>query len=227
MKIIIAIDGYAGCGKSTLAKQLADKLNYLFLDTGAMYRAVTLYLLENQIDWNDEKNLLETLEKIQIEFKHNKVENKYYTVLNGWNVEEQIRNIEVSNKVSEVAAISPIRKFLVKQQQQIGKVKGIVLDGRDIGTVVFPQAEIKLFVTAKMEVRVQRRLMELMANGIIVGEEDIKNNLIKRDREETTRLDSPLKKADDAIELDNSDMTQKQQLDFVLDLVKTRSQPKY
>lgn len=227
MKIIIAIDGYAGCGKSTLAKQLADKLNYLFLDTGAMYRAVTLYLLENQIDWNDEKNLLETLEKIQIEFKHNKVENKYYTVLNGWNVEEQIRNIEVSNKVSEVAAISPIRKFLVKQQQQIGKVKGIVLDGRDIGTVVFPQAEIKLFVTAKMEVRVQRRLMELMANGIIVSEEDIKNNLIKRDREETTRLDSPLKKADDAIELDNSDMTQKQQLDFVLDLVKTRSQPKY
>ncbi len=216
MKIIIAIDGYAGCGKSTLAKQLAEELLYLFLDTGAMYRAVTLYLLENDIDWNNEIQLGPVLEKIQIDFQYDVADDKFFTVLNGKNVEEEIRGIAVSNKVSEVAAVSSIRKFLVKQQQEIGKQKGIVMDGRDIGTVVFPNAELKIFVTAKMEVRVQRRLLELQSNGIMVSEDDIRNNLIKRDREETTRTDSPLKKAEDAIELDNSELSMEEQLHWAL-----------
>ena len=216
MKIIITIDGYAGCGKSTLAKQLAEELQYLFLDTGAMYRAVTLYLLENDIDWNNEIQLGPVLEKIQIDFQYDVADDKFFTVLNGKNVEEEIRGIAVSNKVSEVAAVSSIRKFLVKQQQEIGKQKGIVMDGRDIGTVVFPNAELKIFVTAKMEVRVQRRLLELQSNGIMVSEDDIRNNLIKRDREETTRSDSPLKKAEDAIELDNSDLSMEEQLHWAL-----------
>ena len=216
MKIIIAIDGYAGCGKSTLAKQLAEELLYLFLDTGAMYRAVTLYLLENDIDWNNEIQLGPVLEKIQIDFQYDVADDKFFTVLNGKNVEEEIRGIAVSNKVSEVAAVSSIRKFLVKQQQEIGKQKGIVMDGRDIGTVVFPNAELKIFVTAKMEVRVQRRLLELQSNGIMVSEDDIRNNLIKRDREETTRSDSPLKKAEDAIELDNSELSMEEQLHWAL-----------
>ncbi len=216
MKIIIAIDGYAGCGKSTLAKQLAEELQYLFLDTGAMYRAVTLYLLENDIDWNNEIQLGPVLEKIHIDFQYDVADDKFFTVLNGKNVEEEIRGIAVSNKVSEVAAVSAVRKFLVKQQQEIGKQKGIVMDGRDIGTVVFPNAELKIFVTAKMEVRVQRRLLELQSNGIMVSEDDIRNNLIKRDREETTRSDSPLKKAEDAIELDNSELSMEEQLHWAL-----------
>ena len=216
MKIIIAIDGFAGCGKSTLAKQLAEELQYLFLDTGAMYRAVTLYLLENEVDWKNGNALGEALEKIKIDFQFDAADNKYFTLLNGKNVEEEIRGIEVSNKVSEVAAVSAVRKFLVKQQQEIGKQKGIVMDGRDIGTVVFPNAELKIFVTAKMEVRVQRRLLELQSNGIMVSEDDIRNNLIKRDREETTRSDSPLKKAEDAIELDNSDLSMEEQLHWAL-----------
>ena len=216
MKIIIAIDGYAGCGKSTLAKQLAEELHYLFLDTGAMYRAVTLYLLENDVDWKNGNLLNEALGKIKINFQFDASENKYFTFLNGKNVEEEIRGIEVSNKVSEVAAVSAVRKFLVKQQQEIGKQKGIVMDGRDIGTVVFPEAELKIFVTAKMEVRVQRRLLELQSNGIMVSEDDIRNNLVKRDHEETTRTDSPLKKAEDAIELDNSELSMEEQLQWAL-----------
>ncbi len=216
MKIIIAIDGYAGCGKSTLAKQLAEELHYLFLDTGAMYRAVTLYLLENDVDWKNGNLLNEALGQIKINFQFDASGNKYFTFLNGKNVEEEIRGIEVSNKVSEVAAVSAVRKFLVKQQQEIGKQKGIVMDGRDIGTVVFPEAELKIFVTAKMEVRVQRRLLELQSNGIMVSEDDIRNNLVKRDHEETTRTDSPLKKAEDAIELDNSELSMEEQLQWAL-----------
>ncbi len=224
-RITIAIDGFAGCGKSTLARQLADALHYLFLDTGAMYRAVTLFLLENNIDWQDETQLAEAFKKIKIQFGYRASTNKYSTYLNGKNVEEEIRSIRVSNKVSEVAAISSIRKFLVKQQQEIGQDGGIVMDGRDIGTVVFPNAELKIFVTADMEVRVQRRLLELQANGILVSDQDIRNNLLKRDLEETTRADSPLKQADDAILLDNSNMTQEEQLEFVLKLVRKKTQP--
>ncbi len=223
MNIIIAIDGYAGCGKSTLARQLAEKLHYVFLDTGAMYRAVTLFLLQNNIDWQDAGALQKALDAIEISFLSDPTASassplsaKQVTVLNGKEVETEIRSLAVSNKVSEVAAVPAVRQFLVAMQREIGKKKGIVMDGRDIGTVVFPEAELKIFVTAKMEVRVERRLNELLAQGISVSAEEIRNNLIKRDIEETTRTDSPLRKAEDAILLDNSDMTVDEQLDHVL-----------
>lgn len=216
-KIVIAIDGYAACGKSTLAKQLAAHLHYLFLDTGAMYRAVTLYFLDNHINWINNKLLNDVLDNISITFQRNE-NGKIHCLLNGDDVEEQIRSMHVSNKVSEVAAVSVVRKFLVQQQQIIGKEKGIVMDGRDIGTVVFPQAELKLFVTADMETRVQRRLLELQSNDIQVSEEDIRNNLIKRDHEETTRADSPLKKAEDAIVIDNTNLSPAEQFKIALHL---------
>lgn len=216
-KILIAIDGYAACGKSTLAKQLASHLHYLFLDTGAMYRAVTLHLLDNHINWLNNKLLNDVLDNISITFQRNE-NGKIHCLLNGDDVEEEIRSMRVSNKVSEVAAVSAVRKFLVQQQQIIGKEKGIVMDGRDIGTVVFPHAELKLFVTADMETRVQRRLLELQSNNIQVSEDDIRNNLIKRDHEETTRADSPLIKAADAIVIDNTNLTPEEQFNIALNL---------
>ncbi len=216
-KILIAIDGYAACGKSTLAKQLASHLHYLFLDTGAMYRAVTLHLLDNHINWLNNKLLNDVLDNISITFQRNE-NGKIHCLLNGDDVEEEIRSMRVSNKVSEVAAVSAVRKFLVQQQQIIGKEKGIVMDGRDIGTVVFPHAELKLFVTADMETRVQRRLLELQSNNIQVSEDDIRNNLIKRDHEETTRADSPLIKAADAIVIDNTNLTPEEQFKIALNL---------
>lgn len=216
-KIIIAIDGYAGCGKSTLARQLAQKLGYIFLDTGAMYRAVTLYLLRNKINWHDDAALAKAFSDIHIRITTD-TNGRTQTWLNDEPVEDAIRGMEVSNKVSEVAAVSSVRRFLVKQQQMIGEQRGIVMDGRDIGTVVFPDAELKLFVTANMETRVQRRYLELQANGISVQGEDIRRNLEKRDHEETTRADSPLRKADDAIVLDNSDMTPESQLQLAMSL---------
>lgn len=218
-KIVVAIDGYAACGKSTLARQLADKLHYLFLDTGAMYRAVTLYFLRNNIDWKNEEILPPFFSHVKIDFQYDVQDGKYITLLNDENVEEEIRSLAVSNYVSEIAAASSVRKFLVHQQQEIGKQKGIVMDGRDIGTVVFPDAEVKIFVMARMEVRIKRRWQELQENGITVSEEEIKKNLEKRDREETTRTDSPLRKADDAIVLDNSDMTQEEQLEWGMELI--------
>ncbi|MFZ1635984.1 MAG: (d)CMP kinase [Chitinophagales bacterium] len=220
-KILIAIDGYAACGKSTLAKQLAAHLHYFFLDTGAMYRAVTLYLLENNINWLDAAALDDALNNISIAFQRNE-DGKIITFLNGDDVEDAIRSMQVSNKVSEVAAVSAIRKFLVQQQQEIGKEKGIVMDGRDIGTVVFPHAELKLFVTADMDTRVQRRLLELQSNDIPVSEQDIRDNLIKRDKEETTRTDSPLMQAKDAILIDNTNLTPEEQFTFVLKLVEAK-----
>ncbi|MFN3939408.1 MAG: (d)CMP kinase [Chitinophagales bacterium] len=216
-KIIIAIDGYSACGKSTLAKQLAEKLGYIYLDTGAMYRAVTLYLLRNNIHWNDPETLASALEKITITFQ--KIDGNTYTFLNGENVEEEIRNTAVADKVSEVAAVSAVRKFLVKQQQEFGKQKGIVLDGRDIGTVVFPNAEVKLFITASMDVRVQRRYLELKNKGMDISPEKVRRNLEKRDFEETTRTDSPLLKATDAVLLDNSSMTPQEQFAFAYLLI--------
>lgn len=216
-KILIAIDGYAACGKSTLAKQLASHLHYLFLDTGAMYRAVTLYLLDNHINWLNNKILNDALDNISITFQRNE-NGKIHCLLNGDDVEDDIRSMRVSNKVSEVAAVSAVRKLLVQQQQIIGKEKGIVMDGRDIGTVVFPHAELKLFVTANMETRVQRRLLELQSNNIQVSEDDIRNNLIKRDHEETTRADSPLIKAADAIVIDNTNLTPAEQFKIALNL---------
>lgn len=220
-KIIVAIDGYAGCGKSTLARSLARSLGYTFLDTGAMYRAVTLYLLRNHINWHDEAALTEAFPKIEIAIQTAE-DGRTQTWLNNVFVEEEIRGMQVSNAVSEVAAVSSVRRFLVRQQQAIGKGRGVVMDGRDIGTVVFPDAELKIFVTASMSVRVQRRLWELQANGVNVSADDIRANLEKRDREETTRSDSPLRRAEDAVLLDNSNMTQEEQLKWALELVKLR-----
>lgn len=217
-KRIIAIDGYAGCGKSTLAKQLAAHLHYLFLDTGAMYRAVTLYFLEQHINWQNTQQLQEALNNISIAFQRNE-NGQSHTFLNGVDVEEEIRSMRVSNKVSEVAAVSAVRKFLVKQQQAIGAGQAIVMDGRDIGTIVFPNADLKLFITADMETRVQRRLLELQSSNIQVSEDEIRNNLIKRDHEETTRTDSPLKQAADAILIDNTNLTLEQQFNLVISLL--------
>ncbi|HNE46536.1 MAG TPA: (d)CMP kinase [Chitinophagales bacterium] len=223
-KIIIAIDGYAGCGKSTLARQLALKLGYTFLDTGAMYRAITLYLLNNHINWHDEQALSNVFSQVKIHIATDQ-NGRTQTRLNGVLVEEEIRSMAVSNKVSEVAAVSSIRRFLVAQQQQIGSEGGVVMDGRDIGTVVFPHAELKLFITASMEVRVARRLAELQAVGAHVSADDIRRNLEKRDLEETTRSDSPLRQAADAILIDNSDLTPEAQLQLALDFARKRINP--
>jgi len=218
-KIIIAIDGYAACGKSTLAKALAKKLDYAYIDSGAMYRAVTLYCLDNAVDWNDASSIRAALNNIEISFKNHQGKNTTY--LNGQNVEAQIREMRVSEAVSPVSTVSAVRRAMVKQQMAMGAEKGIVMDGRDIGTVVFPDAELKLFMTASPKVRTQRRLEELQRKGIYdVSAEDVKRNLLDRDRIDSTRADSPLRQADDAIVIDNSDYTQEQQLQIALQLAK-------
>lgn len=217
-KITIAIDGFSSCGKSTLAKALAKKLDYAFIDTGAMYRATTLYFLRKKIDVNDEKQVKTALENILITFQS--LGGKNTTFLNGENVEDEIRGAEVSNHVSQVAAISPVRRKMVDLQRQMGKNKGVVMDGRDIGTVVFPDAELKLFITADTKIRTQRRFDELKNKGKDVNFEDIQNNLLERDRIDSTRADSPLKKADDAIEIDNTHLTREQQLNLAMEWVK-------
>lgn len=219
-KINIAIDGYSSCGKSTLTKQLAQKLGYKYVDTGAMYRGVTLYFLQNSINFEDEIQIAEALKKIHLNFKF--VDQRSSLFLNGQYVEEEIRSMKVSSNVSEVAAISSVRKFLVKQQQQIAVDKGIVMDGRDIGTVVLPNAELKLFMTADKEIRVERRYLELLANGREISRIEIQKNLEHRDFIDTHRKDSPLAKAEDAILLDNTNMTMQEQLDFAYDLVQKR-----
>ena len=219
-KITIAIDGHSACGKSTLAKDLAKELNYIYIDSGAMYRAVTLFLLQNNIPISSEYITPEILQKIHITFQQ--VNKKNHTFLNGTDVEDAIRSMEVSNVVSEVAAISAIRRFLVKQQQLLGEVKGIVMDGRDIGTVVFPDAELKLFMTASTEVRAQRRLKELTEKGKNTTLEQVKANLQHRDHIDSTREDSPLRKAEDAIVLDNSNLTPKEQIEIALGFVRRK-----
>jgi cytidylate kinase len=216
--IIIAIDGYSGCGKSTLAKAIAAGLNYRYIDTGAMYRAVTLYFLENNVDIANPDEVNEALTSISIEFKHNPDSGQTDTYLNGEDREVAIRSLKVANFVSPVSAISAVRKFLVKQQQQMGRDRSLVMDGRDIGTVVFPDAELKIFMTAEDEVRIQRRLDELQAKGQLGNYDDVAANLKARDQIDTTRLDSPLKKADDAILLDNSNLTREQQFEIVYEM---------
>jgi cytidylate kinase len=215
-KIIVAIDGFSSCGKSTMARQLAEKLGYVFIDSGAMYRAVTLYFLNNAIDFDDKEAIAKALENITITFKFNPEIEKAETYLNGENVEQQIRTMEVSRNVSPVAAISDVRKFLVKQQQQMGTEKGIVMDGRDIGTVVFPNAELKIFLTANPEIRAQRRQKELEEKGQKLSIDEVRNNLQERDKIDSTREDSPLRQADDAKVLDNSDIDRDEQLAIVL-----------
>lgn len=223
--IIIAIDGYSSCGKSTLAKEIAKEWHYRYIDTGAMYRAVALFLQRHHIDIYHPEHVFAALADIQIEFRVNKETQSQDTYLNGENVEEEIRiNPRVVSIVSEVSAISEVRRFLVKQQQKMGEYKGIVMDGRDIGTVVFPFAELKIFVTASPNVRAQRRLDELKDKGQNTTFEEVLANLQKRDHIDTTRADSPLKKADDAIELDNSNMSRAEQFAMVNDWVKHKIQ---
>lgn len=222
-KIIIAIDGYSSCGKSTLAKQLAKVLNYRFIDTGAMYRAVTLYMLNQQIDIYNNDSVNDALKNITVEIKINPENQLQETYLNGENIEQELRiNPRIASKVSDVSAISEVRRFLVKQQQLMGKDKGIVMDGRDIGTVVFPEAELKLFITAEPMIRAQRRFDELKEKGQTTTIEEVLANLQKRDHIDTTRDDSPLKKAGDAILLDNSKMDRNQQFEFAFDLAKKK-----
>ena len=221
-KIIITIDGWSSCGKSTLAKQLAKELDYVYIDSGAMYRAITLYFLRNHVDWTKSKAVDHALEDINLEFRYNPSSKQSDMHLNGENVEYVIRDLMVAEKVSEVASIKAVRQFAVAQQQQMGKDKGIVMDGRDIGTVVFPEAELKIFMTADNAIRVERRFKELYEKNPNITLEEVKNNLEMRDFIDSHREVSPLKKAQDAIELDNSQLTIHQQLDVALKLVKDR-----
>jgi cytidylate kinase len=221
-KITIAIDGFSSTGKSTLAKQLANHLGYVFVDTGAMYRAITFFAINNGYiskDYFDKQSLINSLSAIKIKFIFNVDLGFAETYLDGENVEKQIRTLEVSEFVSQVAEISEVRAKLVEQQQEMGKNKAIVMDGRDIGTVVFTNAELKIFMTASAETRAERRFDELIAKGENVTLEEVLNNVQKRDYIDTHREDSPLVMAEDAIEIDNSYLNKQQQFDVVLELV--------
>jgi CMP/dCMP kinase len=221
-KIIIAIDGFSSTGKSTLAKQLAKHLGYVYVDTGAMYRAVALYAMQNNYigaDFLDREKLINNLASVKLHFVFNSDLGFAEMYLNDVNVETTIRSLEVSSFVSTVAAISEVRSKLVEQQQEMGAAKAIVMDGRDIGTVVFPQAELKIFMTAGADTRAQRRFDELLAKGDNVSYEAVLKNVMDRDYIDTTRKDSPLVMADDAIEIDNSYLDRKEQFDAVLELV--------
>ncbi len=219
-KIIITIDGWSACGKSTLAKALAKKLGYVYIDSGAMYRAITLYFLRNHVDWTEAKEVKQALKDVAIEFNFNKNTNQSEIYLNGENVEYVIRDLVVAEKVSDVAAIKEVRKFAVAQQQKLGEKKGIVMDGRDIGTTVFPAAEVKIFMEADETVRVERRFKELFEKNPNITIDEIKTNLEMRDYMDSHREVSPLRKADDAIELNNTQLTEKEQMDFAFQLVK-------
>lgn len=219
-KITIAIDGHSSCGKSTMAKDLAREVGYVYVDTGAMYRSVTLFALRNGLFTDDdinEEELRRRMPEIHISFKFNPETGRPDTYLNGELVEKDIRTMEVSNKVSPIAALGFVREAMVAQQQQMGKDKGVVMDGRDIGTTVFPDAELKVFVTASAEVRAQRRYDELKAKGMDADFDDILKNVQERDYIDSHREVSPLRKADDAIELDNSHMTIPEQKQWLLD----------
>lgn len=221
-KIVIAVDGFSSCGKSTLAKALAHKLKYVYIDSGAMYRAVTLFALRNGMIENgipDKKTIIANLDKIRISFRFDSGKEENLTFLNGENIENEIREPQVSDNVSRVSAIKEVRREMVKQQQEMGKNKGIVMDGRDIGTVVFPDAELKIFMTADPEIRAQRRYRELVTKGVEVSMEEVRQNIASRDYIDQNREESPLKKAGDAIVLDNSHMTPNQQLDWAIEQV--------
>lgn len=218
-KIIIAIDGHSSSGKSTISRQLAASLGYKYIDTGAMYRAVTLYALQNGLINNqkvDEGKLIQALPNIDIKFKHNPETKKSDTFLNGKNIEDEIRELEVSNNVSRVATIKEVREAMVKKQQEMGRDRGIVMDGRDIGSVVFPDAELKIFLTASTQVRAQRRYKELKDKGLDVSFDEILKNIEERDHIDSTREESPLVKTEDAIVLDNSNLTPKEQNEWLL-----------
>lgn len=214
-KIIITIDGYSSCGKSTLARQLAEQLNYLYIDSGAMYRAITLYFMQQRVDWGDHVQVKNALQNIHLEFVHNQISGRNEMYLNDENVEQLIREMLVAEKVSEVAAVREVREFAVAQQQKMGEQKGIVMDGRDIGTVVFPHAELKIFMTADPAIRVQRRFKELYEKNKNISLHEVKENLELRDYIDANREVSPLRKADDAIILDNSQLSMEEQLNLV------------
>ena len=221
-KLIITIDGWSSCGKSTLAKQLATALSYTYIDSGAMYRAITLYFLRNHIDWTDVIEVETALADIHLEFKHNAGSNTSEIFLNEENVEYVIRDLVIAEKVSDVAAIAAVRKYAVAQQQQMGANKGIVMDGRDIGTTVFPEACLKFFMTADIAVRVQRRYNEMINKNPNISIEDVKANLEMRDYIDSNREVSPLRKAPDAIVLDNTNISIEDQLQFALRYVQEK-----
>ena len=219
-KIIITIDGCSSCGKSTLAKQIAKELGYAYIDSGAMYRAITLYFLRNHVDWTDQKEVASALKEIHLHFAHNPKSGESEIFLNDENVEYLIRDLIIADKVSDIAAIAAVRTFAVAQQQKMGKRKGIVMDGRDIGTAVFPAAELKIFLSADIAVRVERRFREMYEKNPNIILEEVKKNLEMRDYIDSHREVSPLKRADDAIELDNTKLSMEQQLKFALNLIK-------
>ncbi len=223
-KIVIAVDGYSSCGKSTTAKAVAARLGYAYIDTGAMYRAVSLFFIQNHVSFSSTKEVLDALEHIHISFNHNTRTGKNETCLNGLNVEEEIRKMYISNLVSEVSAIPEVRHAMVAQQQRMGRKRGLVMDGRDIGTKVFPDAEVKVFMTADTLIRAKRRQSELLAKGELVNLDDIVSNLEKRDRIDTTRSESPLTQAPDAVLLDTSFMLIDDQVQWVIDLANRRLQ---
>jgi cytidylate kinase len=221
-KITIALDGFSSTGKSTLAKQLAKHLGYVYVDTGAMYRAVTFFAMENgyiRKDFFDKQTLINSLPYIKLHFEFNPDLGFGEMYLNDVNIEKEIRTLEVSNFVSLIAEVSEVRAKLVEQQKEMGKGKGIVMDGRDIGTVVFPKAELKIFMTASAQTRAQRRFDELKDKGQDVSFEDVLKNVEDRDHIDTHREDSPLRKADDAVEIDNSYLTKDEQFNAVLEMV--------
>ncbi len=224
-KLIIAIDGHSSCGKSTVAKDLAKELGYVYIDTGAMYRSVTLFAMQNGFVGNgtiDEKALGTHLNDIKITFKYQPEEKKNETFLNGISVEDAIRGLEVSQNVSAVSALGFVRRRLVELQQEMGIEGGIVMDGRDIGTVVFPKADLKLFMTAAPEIRAQRRFDELIAKGDPVNFDEILENVKFRDHQDSTREESPLMQADDAVVLDNSNLTKEEQLQWIMEKLHAR-----
>ena len=218
-KIIITIDGWSSCGKSTLAKQLATALGYVYIDSGAMYRAITLYFLRNHIDWTDEKEVVIALENIILDFQFNPKTQQSEIILNGENVEYVIRDLVIAEKVSDVAAIRQVRSFAVAQQQLMGNKKGIVMDGRDIGTTVFPKAELKIFMTADSSVRVERRFKEFFEKNPNITFDEVKSNLELRDYIDSNREISPLRKANDAYVLDNTMMSMEEQFKIAKKLV--------
>lgn len=221
-KITIAIDGYSSCGKSTLAKSLAQKLHYHYIDTGAMYRAVTLYCLRNNIIYQSVINmeaLIEVLPKISVSFVYNTETKSSEVFLNEEHVEKDIRTMEVANHVSAISSIKEVRIKMVMLQREMGKNKGVIMDGRDIGSHVFPDAELKLFMTADEDTRTQRRLDELSSKGEFHSFDDVKQNLKKRDFDDTTRKENPLIQAKDAVVIDNTDITKEEQLDYVIKLI--------
>lgn len=224
-KIIITIDGFSSCGKSTLAKQLARKLGYAYIDSGAMYRAITLYFVRNNVDLSNVAEIKSALENISLEFIINPKNERSEIYLNGENVEYIIRDLVVAEKVSEVAALKDVRTFAVAAQQQMGKERGIVMDGRDIGTTVFPHAAVKIFMVADEAVRVERRFTEMFEKNPNIDLDEVKNNIALRDYIDSNRKISPLRQAPDAVLLDNTNLSQKEQLDFALKLVHDQFEP--